>query len=882
MKTCLKIIVLLFLATFLPAAFAQGDMFGFSELKDDLNMRESLGDLTNARAEKWNAAGDNVLVEGDVFLPLGKLRIYADKAIVNTKTKDIEAVGNVRLYRVNKKKMTVTIDDLIKIRNSSEAVVAIEAYKTDSLGNQLIDIEVTLQNGMVRADRISGNLGSGVLEMSNIRVRYNSFICKAEHAVRKPSGELSVTNAELTTCEYFDEGNGHYSIFLKTGNFYPYVSDEFGFAGKQSDFGDHSVWGWNALLKVYGIPLFWVPFFYKPKDESPGLFGMQFGTSSDFGFTINTYKRFHLTDYPFSTVKLFADFYSKRGFGYGAEAEVSTEESKTFIKGYSIYDQKPYESSDVEKERLEIPHYRYGLELSNVTHITPRLDFRGRFSLSSDYYFRKDFDSPAYDANPEPSTFGALEYQFDRITTSLYTTARVNDFYTSVQRLPEFRVDLPRQELFGNIYHQGEFSLANLEMKWREYDKPRQIDPLTGDPFSGNKDYNAFRLDTLHMFYYPIKLPWLHITPRTGVRMTYYDRSSRRAINANDIGRMGIADEPEDLGFGSVPAYDKKGGSRTRFIMEAGIEANTKIYHAWQDVKNIFFQLDGLRHVMEPYVNYTFIPEPTEDREHLYFFDEVDRIKEQNFVRLGVKQRLQTRRGNYGSEVIYNWLTTETYWDFHFQSRDGFNNSGDLVHRMNFNPTQDLNIMFLIAIDAGKNNDHDVEANRRGRKAGRPGLSSDFINKLELSINYTIFSGCSVRARYSYADPYRSRPAYSMGSTFHEVDGGSSFDRYYYARTQSASFGFTVPLAADRSFRGDFDMTYDFEAGYISDVRIRLVKTLHCWDVALELSQYRKYSGEGDIEYDRSITVMFYLNGLSGPLNRMQSSAANRVRNYSM
>lgn len=882
MKNSLKIFVSLLLAIYAHAALAQADMFGFGELKDDINLRDSLSDLTHAKAAKWSSAGDNILVEGDVFLPLGKLRIYADRAIINTKTKDIEAVGNIRLYRVNQKKMTLTIDDLIRLRNRSEVLVAIEGYSTDSLGNQMVNVEVTIQGGVIRADRIIGNLNSGVLEMSNISVRYNSFICRAEHAVRKPSGELNVTNAELTTCEYFDQGNGHYSIFLKTGKFYPYINDEFGFSGKQSDMGDHSIWGWNALLKIYGIPLFWVPFFYKPKDESPGLFGVQWGHSSEFGFMLNTYKRFDLTDYPYSTIKLFADYYSMRGFGYGAEAEVSTENSKTFIDGYSIYDMRPYKSSDVEKERLKIPHFRYGLELSNVTHITPKLDFRGRFSLSSDYYFRKDFDSPAYNANPEPSTFASLEYQFERATTSLYMTARVNDFYTSVERLPEFRIDLPRQELFWNIYHQGELSLSNLQMKWREYDKPRRTDPLTNRPFPGNKDYHAFRMDTLHMFYFPIRLPWFHVTPRTGFRMTYYDHSSRREITSNDLGTMGIADEPEDLGNGTVPAYDRKGGSRTRFVMELGVEANTKIYHSWQNVKNTYLQLDGLRHVMEPYLNYTFIPEPTEDRKHLYFFDEVDRIKQQNFIRLGIKQRIQTRRGNYGNETIYNWLTMETYWDYHFQNQDGFNNSGDLVHRMTFSPMSDLQIGFLVAIDAGKNSDHDLQANRRGRDAGRPGISSDLINKLELSINYTIFSGCSVRARYSYADPYRSRPAYSMGSTFHEVDGGSSFDRYYYERTQQITFGFTVPLTMDRSFRGDFDVSYDFEAGYVSEIRVRLVKTLHCWDVALELSQNRSYSGEGDIEYDRAITVMFYLNGLSGPLNRMQNSAAKRVRNYSM
>ncbi len=872
------------------SAYAQLGLVGPDEFKEDFDLRRNVTDLSNARTDEWTIVGKNIMLTGNVYLPFGRFLIYADKAIINMESKDLEATGNIRVYRTATRPAKVTIGDLIKLRNFADTSVTIKGYEVDPLGNQKIAIEIQERGDMITADRVSGNLETGAMEFSNVNLRYKTFVARAPYVIRKPSGELEVHNAEISSCEYMAEGNEHYQIYLTKATFRPSLQDNFGLEGYEPLPRDHSILAYNAVMKVYGIPVFWLPVFYKPKDEAPGFFGTQFGSDSDFGYFIKMYKRFDIWDDPYISTKLFVDYYTMRGVGYGNETEIELENSKTYIKGYGIYDLRPYNSSDVEEERLEIPHYRYNFEMSNVTHLTSRMDFRGAFNLSSDYYFRNDFDSAAYDANPEPSSYAALEYQFDRFSTSIYANFQVNSFYTTMQRLPEWRLDIPRQELFWNLYYQGETSVSNLHMRWREFDKDRPIkNSRTGETYEDNSNYNAFRFDTLHMFYYPIKLPWLHITPRTGFRMTYYDRTSKGDVTPEDLGFMSYIDREDTTAGGDVAHYDSHGGSKMRFVFEVGVEANTKIYQAWQNVRNSYFQLDGLRHVMEPYVNYTYIPEPTVDRDNIYYFDDVDRITQQNFVRLGMRHRLQTRRGDYGNEQIYNWMTLETYWDYHFQNTDGFNNVGDFVTVFNFMPHSDINMYFLMSIDAGKNSSHDTQATRGKREingrdvkreAGRPGIGGDVFNKLEMGIRYTLFEGCTVNVSYSYNDPYHSRPAYSMGSTFFELDGGSTFDRYYTNRSQQINFGITLPLSLDHSLRGGFEMSYDFEQGYIKDARIRIVKTLHCWDVAVELAQERSRNDDGDAETDYSVSVMLYLNGLSGPLNRMQESAANRVRGY--
>ena len=88
-------------------------------------------------------------------------------------------------------------------------------------------------------------------------------------------------------------------------------------------------------------------------------------------------------------------------------------------------------------------------------------------------------------------------------------------------------------------------------------------------------------------------------------------------MDTDDLMTMFRAADLQNITNIALNNFDEKGGSRSRFIGELGIEASTKIYNTWENVRSSWLQLDGLRHVMRPYVNYTFIPKPTVNREHL-------------------------------------------------------------------------------------------------------------------------------------------------------------------------------------------------------------------------------------------------------------------------
>jgi len=831
-----------------------GNKSGFSQLK-------------HIKADNWSIVGKNIVVRGNVYIPYGKFTIYADRAVVNTESKDFEAIGNVRIYELLKKKTMIDLNKLAELSAYPQSSVDILGYKIDPTGKQYATVEVTYRGNMFKAKKVTGNLSSGYFQFVDFTVRYDTFTMRAKSGTRKPGGEITIKDGEMSSCSYLENNNEHYSVKCSSATLSPQQTKGFGISGSP-DLGDHSIWARNCSYNVYGIPVLWLPFIHKPKDESLGLFQFQGGYNSFWGAFFLLSKRYRLSDSPYSSVKLMADYYTMRGFGYGADADIVSEFSKTRILGYGLYDMKPYETTeDVASHRLEIPHARYNVRINNVSHLTPRLDFRGQFQLLSDYYFLYDFFKNQYNNNPEPSTYGAFEYQFDRFTASIFSRVQTNNFFNTVESLPTFRLNFPRQELFSNIYWEGQTSIGYNSMKWREFDRPRTLGNKV-DP----KNYESTRFDMVNMFYYNLKLKNFSIIPRAGVRLTYYSRSSEQKVTSKDVMALCAVSAPEGNSNATVVNYDAKGGGKVRFVGEVGVETSAKISRSWLNVRNAYWQLDGLRHVIEPYMNYTYIPDPSVDRDHLYFFDEIDRIEKQNFVRVGIRNRLQTRRGDYGNEKIYSWFSMENYWDYHFETNGDLGHVGDFATKIYFKPTEKLSFLTFFSVDAS-GNDRIEKTDTEGGNSN--GLAIDWLNKWEVMAHYKPTEDINLFMSYVLQNPYTTHSVYSMGSNFTEIQGGGVFDQEYTSLVQNIRFGFGVPLMPDRKLRAEYEFFYDFQAGYMRQQQLRIIKKLHCWEAAIELSQGQKRNEDEEKEYNYTAMMTLTLTGMQTPLKKINREQVN-------
>lgn len=860
-----------------------------SSMTGSLRRTATAGALKNIRADHWSIAGNNIIVSGNVHIPFGEFDIYADKAVINAESRDLDAAGNIQLYRRVTENGRVTPAELARLEESQGATVKVNGIYTDQYGDQKIDVTVTSVNGKIKAQRFAGNLNTGYFHFSEAELSLGTVYCRASEGTRKPNGVIQVKNAEISSCNYLESQNSHYSISCKEAELTPRDLTSFDFQQAETDRDEYSIMAYNMTWNVYGIPVLWLPAFYKPRSETLGLAQVQTGRDGDWGYFISVSKKFTVLDYPYSTIRILTDYYQKRGFGYGARVESSMENSRTTIFGYGIYDNEPYESSEVQKYGIKIPSQRFDFRISNVTHITPQLDFRGTFEIMSDEYFNRDFFNNYYDTNPQPLTFAALERQFDFFSASVYVRPRVNDFFTAVDELPSGRIDIPRQELFGsNIYYQGEISMGYFQRQWQEYDERYY--------FRMPREYSTGRFDNLNMFYYPIKLDFLNIIPRAGFRMTAYTASSKEKIDQNALNMMLYSDQPDFNNRDDLPdlqlfnytrnirwGYDNKGGSKFRFAGEFGVEMNTKIYNSWQNVRSAFLQLDGLRHLAEPYINYTFIPKPTESADHLYYFDDIDRIQEQHFVRLGLINRLQTRRDN----VITNYLRMENYWDFHIRKEEGFNHIGDFCTKLTVNPFKGLSISTFFSISAGGDDEifgdndrankiaHDVY--RNGRNVGNPGLDLKWLNRFNVSVRYEPVQDFVFNVRYDYQNRYRTQSVYSMGSSLSDIESGSAFNKLYLSQVQQVVFGMSIPLTPDRRTLGQYQIFYDFNAGFITNQRFAVVRKFHCWEIAAEFN-IETENNDSEKETDYSFYVTAYLTGLITPLQNAQTTLLGESR----
>lgn len=841
-----------------------GGLMGGSSPK---SLEQALAQDVDATADSLGFIGSNIIAKGNVFIRYQDMQIRAEEAIINISTKDIEAVGNISFIKMSSSSSIVTLSEFAEFRAQPNKRIRIDGYVSEPTGLQKLKITTIMDQISYKGKKVVGNLSSGILEFKDFACYTDKYYCSGEYATRATDGKITIKNAKLSTCEYVEDDHEHYSINVGTVKINPPSDAPKDLFKYNADIGDHSMWAYNCTMEVAGVPVFWMPVMYKPTDEAWGFFQVRAGKDSDWGYFLLISKKFQILDYPNTTTKFMLDFYSGRGIAVGNETQVRTEKSETNLFVYGLRDAHPYGLSNKDNEdaindsrRLEIPKDRYDLRLNNVTHLTPRLDFRGQVEKLSDINFLKDYFNDRYQTDPQPSTFASLEYQFDRFSAGLLVRPRINNFNTEVQRLPEFRIDIPRQELWNNIYYQGQNSIDYFKTSWRKYDKDRTTGNLI-DP----ENYDSGRLDSLHVLYYPVSLDWLNLIPRAGVRLTGYSKISGTDVSEDDLGNMFALDSPDATTTSpdvDINNYDPKSSARVRFIGELGLEANTKIYRSWQNTKNAFWQLDGLRHVMVPYTNYVFIPDPSLKSDKILYYDDIDRITKENFVRLGLQNRLQTRKGTYGAETIYNWMTLENYIDYHFVTQKGFKNLGDFGTMYKFNPTDKLMLSSLLLLDAGQSNPHDVLTSRAGEETERAGMSNKWIDKWENSITYELMKDFKVYASYIYQDAYKQRSTYSMGSTLSEIDSTSGFLRNYTGRNQTTTFGTEFPIPVDEKTFGGFDILYDFEAGYIREIKAKVKRKLHCWEAAVEAAQTVDRDYYLAKQTKNSIMLAFYLTAI--------------------
>ncbi|MBL9113645.1 MAG: LPS assembly protein LptD [Verrucomicrobiaceae bacterium] len=473
-------------------------------------------------------------------------------------------------------------------------------------------------------------------------------------------------------------------------------------------------------VKVYAgnTPIFWLPYMSQPLDDevgytfSPG-YGQNWGA-----FLLNQYGVIH-GDH--TLAKYHLDLRSARGIAGGADFISMKHKDNPNIGRLKLYyanDSDPLRSqakevrTDVDSSRYRI-NFQHRIYITGPASRTWHLDFD--INKMSDEFFYEDFFMEEFRSNREPDNQVSLVRTDPRYTATLMAKFQLNDFYTTDTRLPEVAFDFTRSPIFNTgLFYQGntswgflkeklgsverlqaentmksaKYALGLLDKSAKENGEDGDLDTLL-DADKINRDFDfdntglkrTVGLDPAARFgrdeveqslallqtqlsensfqrihsYHEVLMPktlfgWLNLVPRIGGGVTHYS---------------------------SVEGGDLDLSSDTRPIFHAGMDVSFKLTKTWEDVSNPGLGLNGLKHTIQPYINYSYLN--ADEIEGLPAIDQmvpttrprpldvpmwtaIDDLRSWNIARVGVRNLLQTRR-DY----------TSTYQDWQFRTADDSN-----------------------------------------------------------------------------------------------------------------------------------------------------------------------------------------------------------------
>jgi lipopolysaccharide assembly outer membrane protein LptD (OstA)/TolA-binding protein len=527
-------------------------------------------------ADRMEYSGDLLIGEGNVALQQKGASLQADRVTVDSKSGEIHAKGNILMIRED---------------NRWEGQELVYNYKTRE-----------------------GTFGKSFMYFEPAYITAGS-------TERISTNEFLMRNAMITTCS-----GENPSVYVKAKEV-RVINDE----GPR-----------GALIKakhvtfyVGPVPVFYTPYWHRHVGSS--MFNVVVGYGGDFGAFIKVRATVHPTEW--LTSKTHFDVYSKRGLGLGQDFAWQTPLGGGRIETYYINDNDPQNEHDPASYQNLIDSQRYRIKLTDREQIDDETYFATKLNWLSDPLITRDFFNTEYKEAANPENYAVVQRSAEDYAASLRVDHRLNDFYTTVNRMPELTYDRYRAQLGDSPFHfESQNNLAFLEVQNAETNIPPV---LRGD------NYHSGRFDTYNQLFLPLRFrDFFNVTPRAGYRGTWYSATGTNAADSADY----------------------------RHIFELGTLTSFKAYKTLTDKSG--FYGDGLRHIVEPYADYSWRPKPSIDPEDLPQFDSIDAFDEQNEVRLGIRNYLQTKRG---AKRIVNFLDSDVYTVFRLDPATGERSFSNLV-----------------------------------------------------------------------------------------------------------------------------------------------------------------------------------------------------------
>jgi LPS-assembly protein len=426
----------------------------------------------------------------------------------------------------------------------------------------------------------------------------------------------------------------------------------------------------GATLYIGDVPVFYLPVYAQPMKANAPALSVRPGYNSRYGGYI--YTAYNIDWGDALNLRLNADYRTERGFGGGPDLRLDLGRwGRGELSYYYLYDQEPETNS----LGATFPNERQNLEFHWLASPSTNTTVKARASYQTDSGVRAEFFEGSYRQNVQPSTFLEARHFWDNFSLSAIASPRVNDFFSAVERLPEVKLTAFRQQLGPlPLYYESVSSAAYLRRLFAE----------TNAVVAPN--YEASRADTWHQLVLPINLfGWLNIAPNAGGRFTYYSEADGPGATTQEINRT---------------------------VFNTGVDASFKLSRTWAGAESELLDLDGARHIMTPSVSYVYVPDPDASPTELPQFDydlpslrllpndfpernSIESIDSENVIRLGLNNRLQTKRDGQ----VQDWLAWEVFTDWRIKPDPGVEDFSDLWSDFKFSPRSWLTLRSQVRYD---------------------------------------------------------------------------------------------------------------------------------------------------------------------------------------
>ncbi|MAS92425.1 MAG: hypothetical protein CMO55_04445 [Verrucomicrobiales bacterium] len=521
------------------------------------------------------------------------------------------------------------------------------------------DVIVKYGDVTIKADQVEFHQSSGkIFARDNVRVFRDGQVVDAEEIIYNTrTGEMTTSQFESALEPIFytsdnivrpEEGEEG-PIILYDSTFTTHDSSDPNFLVKVKKlevYPDDKIIMHGARVRMGKIPVFYFPYYVQPMDDELGYYFTPGWNTAWGGFWLNQYGFMVGEDL---LAKAHLDYRSERGLAGGVEFKPKKFEDNDNIGSLNLYyanDDNPQIRFNGGKRKTGVTSSRYRVNLQHRVYFPGSDDetFYLDFDLNklSDAYIYEDFFPAEYRIDPRPDNLINLTKLFDRGEISLTGRFQLNEFFQTDTRSPELAIDIIRTPIGETgFYYDGLTSYGVIDEELSREDTLAGLIEPSG--------YNRFH--TYHEFLFPTQLNGiLNVVPRAGVGYTNYSDFDMPGLNTFESS-----------------------------IFHTGVDLSFKMSKRSPNIVNRALGLNGILHVVQPYLNYSFVstdeingrftpidrltPSTRLRPIDMPLFTSIDDINNWQIVRAGVHNRWLTKRNGQS----YEWLSVNNYFDAYIQ-----------------------------------------------------------------------------------------------------------------------------------------------------------------------------------------------------------------------